>query len=88
MAWLQQFLQFIEDIETSYHFIERGADVFEGEYDLRVKFKDDSGNSPVGITPTTTTTSTKINRDHVDDYVATLNALNSWALFIGERRLS
>jgi hypothetical protein len=82
MAWLHQFLQFIEEIETSYHFIERGADVFEGEYDLRVMFKDDSGNSPVGITPTTTTTSTKKNRDHIDDYVATLNALNSWALFV------
>lgn len=82
MAWLQQFLQFMEDIETSYHFIERGADVFEGEYDLRVMFKDDSGNSPVGITPTTTTTSTKMNRDQFDDYVTTLNALNSWALFV------
>jgi hypothetical protein len=79
MAWLQQFLHFIEDIETSYHFIERGADVFEGEYDLRVMF---TGNSPVGITPTTTTTSTKLYRDHVDDYVATLNGLNSWALFV------
>lgn len=72
----------MEDIETSYHLIERGADVFEGEHDLRVMFKDDSGDSPVGITPTTSTSSTKMNRDHVDDYVATLNALNSWALFV------
>ena len=72
----------MEDMETSYRLIERGADVFEGEYDLRVMFKDDSGNSPVGITPTTTTSSRTMYRNQVDGYIATLNALNSWALFV------
>ena len=87
MAWLQRFLQYMEDTEIAFRFLERGVDIFKGQCDLRAMIKDYMGNSPVGITPTTTTSSGTTKMNDVVDFIPTLNILNSWALFVVKNSL-